>query len=111
SVGDFVVGQPVSIQFSGVDAERWALSLDGLRGVDMSTSGLLTGSFSRLGSHSFTVRAQNHHWFWGWQDVASQRYTFDVVPGIITPSLPGATVGVGYSQTLVATPDDVSLAT
>src|SRR5690554_2573598 len=120
SIGDFVVGAEVDIQFSAAGAENWRISLDGFRGVDMSDSGHLTGSFTRLGSHAFTVTATKSVWnppvwifpgYWTTETVASQRYTFDVVPGITTTSLPDATVGVGYSQTLAATPDDVSLAT
>jgi hypothetical protein len=120
SVGDFVVGQPVSIQFSAAGAEDWRVNLDGFRGVDMSNSGHLTGSFSRLGSHAFTVTATKSVWnppfwifpgYWSTETVASQRYTFNVLPGVLTTSLPEATVGVNYSQTLAATPDDVALAT
>src|SRR5690606_808023 len=120
SVGDFVVGAPVNLQFSAAGAENWRISLDGFRGVDMSGSGHLTGSFTRLGSHAFTVTATKSVWnppvwifpgYWTTETVASQRYTFDVVPGITTTSLPDATVGVGYSHTLAATPDDLILAT
>src|SRR3546814_14709562 len=47
-----LLGQPVDIQFGGVDADRWRLTLDFLTNVNMSDAGHLTGYFTQIGRAS-----------------------------------------------------------
>ncbi|HTJ13201.1 MAG TPA: putative Ig domain-containing protein [Dinghuibacter sp.] len=69
-------------------------------GLSLSSGGSLSGTPTAGGSFNFTVTTTDTYGFPG-----SQSYTLTVNPAIITltPTLPAATVGVVYSQSITAT--------
>ncbi|MGG6461877.1 putative Ig domain-containing protein [Solilutibacter silvestris] len=69
-------------------------------GVALSSAGVLSGTSTTPGNYSFTVKATDGFGFSG-----SQAYTVAVIAPTIALSpatLPGATVGTAYSQTITA---------
>ena len=72
-------------------------------GLDLSSTGLLSGTPSQAGPFSFTVTATDTHGCTGSQ-VYSVTIQSNPCPAItlLPPSLPGGTVGTPYSQTIAA---------
>ena len=106
SIPTQVLLQPVDIQFSTTAPHNyWSVSLlwNPLSGTTISADGKLTGAFLVPGSHTMRVEAVKQVGKAAPKVVASQDYTFDVIPAVTTTSLPDATVGIGYNQTLDAT--------
>jgi len=80
----------------------WALTSGTLApGLQLGTDGSLTGTPTQAGNYSFTVTVTD-----GLNQTSSVTFTLIVVSGfaITTPSLPGGTVGVAYSQQINVTP-------
>jgi hypothetical protein len=68
-------------------------------GLGISSTGTISGTPTKAGSFSFTVQADDS----STPAVSgSQQYTLAVALGITPPALPGATLGVSYSQALTA---------
>lgn len=85
----------------GVAPYNWTIVSGSLpNGLDLSSGGLLSGTPTSAGSSTFTVEVGD-----GSAQQASQALTLSVVAalGITTTTLPPATSGVAYSQTLAAT--------
>ncbi|MBS0214168.1 MAG: IPT/TIG domain-containing protein [Proteobacteria bacterium] len=85
----------------GAGGYTYSLSAGALPpGVALSSAGVLSGTPTTASSYNFTVTATDGHGFTG-----SQAYTLAInAPTItLTPAtVPGATVGVAYSQTMTA---------
>ena len=104
-IAPFVVDQPIDIQFSYPDANRWGYS--GLpSGLNLNTvSGKLTGKMKSTGTYSFEVVAYFRSFFGSYWELSRATYTVRVgeaAPVITSNSLDGATVGSKYDQQLAA---------
>jgi FtsP/CotA-like multicopper oxidase with cupredoxin domain len=85
----------------GTTPYLWNISLGALpTGLTLSTAGAITGTPTAAGSFGFTARVTSAN-----GSVATQAFTITIQTpaSITTASLPGATTGVPYSQTLAAT--------
>ena len=88
---------------------RWTLLPDPgqtLPGLTLSAGGILSGTPTSVGSYQFTVTVTSR--VDGVDETAAQRVTLRVLPAALEISsrscpLPDATVGVAYSQSLLAT--------
>ncbi len=86
----------------------WSVSAGSLpAGLTLSASGVISGSATTAGTSNFTVRVADTDGDNGPSDEDTQALSIVVtansVPNISTTTLPGATVGTAYSQTLAAT--------
>ncbi len=88
----------------------WSLASGSLpAGLNLSSAGVISGTPTGTGTSNFTVRVADSDGITGSSDEDTQALTLQVnassnsVPNITTTSLPGATQGNSYSQTLQAT--------
>ena len=85
----------------GTTPYTWSLATGTLPpGLSLSGGGVLSGTPTTAGSFSFTVRVTDSA---SATDTQPLSVTVSAPPNITTTSLPAATVGTAYSQTLVAT--------
>lgn len=107
SLGTFTVGDPISVQLAstGTNPITWTLSGGTLpSGVTLGNTGLISGTASKAGDFTFTVKASN--------SAGNDTRTFTLTvsepapvatpPAINTTSLPPATVGRDYRAELEA---------
>jgi subtilisin-like proprotein convertase family protein len=69
-------------------------------GITLTSGGTIHGTTSAIGTFSFTVRAQDASTGPSAPYTGSQNYTLVVTPPFDPATLPGATAGAAYSQTL-----------
>ena len=99
------VGVSYSQEISTLGGRRpfsWSITAGALPpGLTISSqSGIISGTPSAAGSFSFTVKVTDRD---GDSDSRSLQISVDATaPTVTTSSLPGGTIGTGYSQTLTA---------
>lgn len=93
--------QPI-IATGGQGPRVWAITMGTLPpGLTLnSSSGVISGVPQADGAYTFSVRVTDRE---GVSDTQDLTITVSAAPQITTTSLPGTTVGIAYSQTLVGT--------
>src|SRR4029078_5457209 len=87
----------------GTSTYTWSVALGSLpAGLNLSSSGTLSGTPSAEGSFSFTIRATDSG---GTQQTAQKIFNLTIAPALsitTNSTLPPGIVGIPYSQTLKA---------